>query len=259
DEDDCFIDVETEFPAIVFDNTLTSDTALPCEPMVSPPNKNKIDFRISLDESDDEDYTIIFDENSFSYKLISVNDLKTDSETDKGKNNMPSSPKPTVDYLDDLDCFDDFENEFPAIVYNDGLTSKSDLLIEPPVSSQHIDKFETSLSEYDTEEQNALHFGDSFPLDVIFPDNLKTIKDSDDNIDITQPSGYLGLSQLITNESSDLEPIILENFNQNIENLYHKPFAYTTSSYAVKHGELRTIIVVLVLTVQHSRDHPHLH
>ncbi|GJV60644.1 hypothetical protein Tco_1466744 [Tanacetum coccineum] len=138
DEDDCFTDFETEFPAIVFDNTLTSDIALPCEPTVSPPNEKKIDFRISLDESDDEDYTVIFDENSFSYKIISVNDLKTDSENDNGKNNMPSSPKPTVNYLDDLDCFNDFENEFPAIVYNDGLTSKSDLLIEPPSSSQHI-------------------------------------------------------------------------------------------------------------------------
>nr|GEZ01546.1 hypothetical protein [Tanacetum cinerariifolium] len=45
---------------------------------------------------------------------------------------MPSSPKPTIDYLDDLDCFNDFKNEFPPIVYNDGL-SKSDLEIEPPV------------------------------------------------------------------------------------------------------------------------------
>ncbi|GKD69092.1 hypothetical protein Tco_1323182 [Tanacetum coccineum] len=132
DEDDCFTDVEIEFPAIVFDNTLTFDTTLSCEPTVSPPNENKIDFRISLDESDDEDYTIIFDENSFSYKIIFVNDLKMDSENDNGKNNMPSSPKPTIDYLDDLDCFNDFENEFPTIVYNNGLTSKSELLIEPP-------------------------------------------------------------------------------------------------------------------------------
>nr|GEY71183.1 hypothetical protein [Tanacetum cinerariifolium] len=52
---------------------------------------------------------------------------------DNGKNNMPSSPKPTIDYLDDLDCFNDLKNEFPAIVYNDGLTSNSDLLVEPPV------------------------------------------------------------------------------------------------------------------------------
>ncbi|GJV42226.1 hypothetical protein Tco_1420666 [Tanacetum coccineum] len=56
DEDDCFIDFKTEFPAIVFDNTLTADTTLLYAPTVSPPNKNKINFRISLDESDDEDY-----------------------------------------------------------------------------------------------------------------------------------------------------------------------------------------------------------
>nr|GEY29969.1 hypothetical protein [Tanacetum cinerariifolium] len=130
DEDDFFTDFETEFLAIVFDNTLTSDTALSCGPMGNPLNENEIDFRISLEESDDEDYTVIFVENLFSYKIISANDLKTDSENDK--NNMPSSPKPTVDYLDDLDCFNDFKNEFPAIVYNDGLMSKPDLEIEPP-------------------------------------------------------------------------------------------------------------------------------
>ncbi|GJR86081.1 putative reverse transcriptase domain-containing protein [Tanacetum coccineum] len=63
DEDDHPIDFETEFPAIVFDNTLT---AIQSEPTVCPPNKNELDFRISLDESDDEDYTVFFDENSFS-------------------------------------------------------------------------------------------------------------------------------------------------------------------------------------------------
>ncbi|GKG00949.1 hypothetical protein Tco_0305654, partial [Tanacetum coccineum] len=41
---------ETEFPAIVINDTLMS------EPTVSSLN-NKIDFRISFDESDDEDYT----------------------------------------------------------------------------------------------------------------------------------------------------------------------------------------------------------
>ncbi|GJT96750.1 hypothetical protein Tco_1092268 [Tanacetum coccineum] len=54
DEDDCSIDFETEFPSIVFDNTLTS---IPSEPTVCPSNENEVDFRISLDESDDEDYT----------------------------------------------------------------------------------------------------------------------------------------------------------------------------------------------------------
>ncbi|GJW77792.1 hypothetical protein Tco_0139474 [Tanacetum coccineum] len=183
DEDDYFTDFETEFPAVVFDNTLTSDIALPCEPTVSPPNENKIDFRISLDESDNEDYTIIFDENSFSYKIIYVNDLKKDSKNYEIP--KPSSSEPTIDYLDDLDYFNNFENKFPAIVYNDGLTSKPDIEIEPPVSSEHVSKSETSLSEYDEEEQNVLHFSNSFPLDKIFPNNPKMIKDSDDDIDIT--------------------------------------------------------------------------
>nr|GEY85386.1 hypothetical protein [Tanacetum cinerariifolium] len=49
--------VETEFPAIIFDDTFTSQASLSREPTVSPLNDNEINFRISLDESDDEDYT----------------------------------------------------------------------------------------------------------------------------------------------------------------------------------------------------------
>ncbi|GJX76290.1 hypothetical protein Tco_0323101 [Tanacetum coccineum] len=86
--------VETEFPAIVFNDTLTPKVALSCEPTLSSLYNNEIDFRISFDESDDEDYT------------------------------------PTVSYFDDLDYLKDFEKEFSVIVYNDALTSKSDFLIE---------------------------------------------------------------------------------------------------------------------------------
>ncbi|GJX41027.1 hypothetical protein Tco_0256017, partial [Tanacetum coccineum] len=91
-----------------------------------PLNDNKVDFRISFDESDDEGYTVIYDKKSFSYKIISVVDLKTDSENDNDKVNMPSfpPPDPMVSYFDDLDYFKDFEKEFSAIVYNDALTSK---------------------------------------------------------------------------------------------------------------------------------------
>ncbi|GJT11843.1 hypothetical protein Tco_0858885 [Tanacetum coccineum] len=96
--------VETEFPAIVFNDKLTSEEALSCEPTVSPLNDNEIDFRISFDESDDEDYTVIFDKNSFSYKIIFVNDLKTDSENDNEKVNMPSfsSTEPKISLLNPL-------------------------------------------------------------------------------------------------------------------------------------------------------------
>ncbi|GKD84982.1 hypothetical protein Tco_1356136 [Tanacetum coccineum] len=110
EEDDSFTNFETEYPAIVFDDT--SNAALSCEPTVGPFNENEIDFRISFDESDDEDY---------------MND----------KVNMPSfpSPEPTIGDIDDLDFFKDFENEFPTIAYNDDLKSKSDPLIEPSVNS----------------------------------------------------------------------------------------------------------------------------
>ncbi|GKA03758.1 hypothetical protein Tco_0676539, partial [Tanacetum coccineum] len=164
-------------------------------PTVSPLNDNKIDFRISFDESDDEDYTVIYDENSFSYKIISVNNLKTDSENDN-KVNMPSfsSPEPTVSCFNDLDFFKDFENEFPAIVYNDALTSKLDFSTEPTVNPQYIDEFnlkdETSFFECDEVERNVLYFNDLFSFNVIYPDDSKSDKDNDDDkIDIKQSSG----------------------------------------------------------------------
>ncbi|GJV45904.1 hypothetical protein Tco_1430440 [Tanacetum coccineum] len=153
--------VETEFPAIVFDDTFTSQVSLSCEPMVSPLNDNEIDFRISFHESDDEDYTVILDKTSFSYKIISIDDLKMDSENDNDKVNMHSflSPEPMVSYFDDLDYLKDFD-------------------------PQHINesnlKDETSLSKYDEEEQNILYFNDLFPFNVIYPDNSKSNKDNDD-------------------------------------------------------------------------------
>ncbi|GKB99356.1 hypothetical protein Tco_0985493 [Tanacetum coccineum] len=195
--------VETEFPAIVLNDALISEVTLSCEPTVSPLNDNKIDFRISFGESDDEDYTVIYDKNSFSYKIISINDLKMDSENDNKKVNMPlfPPPKPTVSCFDDLEFFNDFENEFPAIVYNDALTSKLDFLIEPTICPQHIDEFtlkdETSLSECDEEELNIINFNDLFPFNVIFPNDSKSDKDNDVyKVDIEHSSGDLSVKPL---------------------------------------------------------------
>nr|GEW17003.1 hypothetical protein [Tanacetum cinerariifolium] len=143
-----------------------------------PLNDNKIKFRISFDESDDEDYMVIYDKYSFSYKIILVNDLKTNSENDNDKVNMPlfSSPELEVSYFDDLDFIKDFEKEFPAIVYNDALTSKSDFSTEPTLYPQHIDEFnlkdEISLSECDEMEQNVLYFNDLFPFNIIYLNDL---------------------------------------------------------------------------------------
>ncbi|GKD08663.1 hypothetical protein Tco_1188348, partial [Tanacetum coccineum] len=131
-------------------------------------------------------------------------------------NDEVSSPEPTVSYFDDLDFFKDFENEFPAIVYNDAKdfknefpaivynnaqTSKSDILTELILSPQHIDeldlKEETSLSECHEEEQNVLNFNDLFPFNVIFPNDSKSDKDNDDDkVDIDHSSGDLSVKPL---------------------------------------------------------------
>ncbi|GJW66837.1 hypothetical protein Tco_0121261 [Tanacetum coccineum] len=152
------ISVETKFPSISFNDEVSSKT-LSHEPTVSSLN-DEIDFRVSFDDSNDQDYTVIFDKNSFSYKTNSTNDLKTHSENDNEKFNLPS-PKPRVSCLDDLDSFKDFDNEFPIIVYNDALTSKSNLSTEPTLSPQHIKEFdlkdETSFSKCDEEEQNMTY------------------------------------------------------------------------------------------------------
>ncbi|GJS49225.1 hypothetical protein Tco_0599346 [Tanacetum coccineum] len=124
-------------------------------------NNDEIDFRISFDKSDDEDC------------------------------------KPTVSYFDHLDFFKDFENEFPAIVYNDAQTSKSDLLTEPILIPQHIDEFdETSLSECDDEGQNVIYFNDLFSFNIIYPDGLSDKDNNNDKIDIEHSSGDLSIEPL---------------------------------------------------------------
>ncbi|GKD34407.1 hypothetical protein Tco_1249916 [Tanacetum coccineum] len=129
-KDDSFMGLGTEYPTIVLDDI--SDVTFSRAPTVSPLFNNEIDFNISFDDSDNEDYMIVFEENSFSCKIIYVDNLKMDSENENDKVNILSSPspEPTIGYIDDLDFFKDFENEFPAIVYND-IKSKSDPLNEP--------------------------------------------------------------------------------------------------------------------------------
>nr|GEU81782.1 hypothetical protein [Tanacetum cinerariifolium] len=130
--------VETKFPSIVFNDSLTLNETPSCEP--------------------------------------------ADSENDNEKVNMPTfpSPEPTINCIDDLDFFKEFENEFSAIVYNDALTSKSDFSTEPTLCPQHIYKIdlndETSLSEYDKVEQSVLYFNDQFPFNIVYLDDQKSDK-----------------------------------------------------------------------------------
>ncbi|GJU20658.1 hypothetical protein Tco_1154000 [Tanacetum coccineum] len=174
--------VKTEFLAIVFNDNLSSNETLFCEPTVSSLNDNEIDFKISFDESDDENYTT-------SVKI--------------------------------------FENKFPAIVYNDALTSKSDFLTEPIVSPQHIDEFDlknkTSLSKCDKVEQNVLYFNGLFPFNVIYPDDLKSNTENDnDIIDIEQLSGDISVIPLpnVINVDAQWSNKLLETSHDTSNNIF---------------------------------------
>ncbi|GJS18318.1 hypothetical protein Tco_0412790 [Tanacetum coccineum] len=150
--------IKTEFPAIVFNNMLKSEATPSCEPTVSSLNNDEIDFRISFDESNDEDCTVIFDKKSFSYKIKFVNDLKTDLENDNDKVNMPllPSPEPTVSYFDDLDYFGDFEKEFPAIVYNDAQTIDQGVGSTSGIRACALRNFDLGTMELENSQNNAL-------------------------------------------------------------------------------------------------------
>ncbi|GJR57562.1 hypothetical protein Tco_1499724 [Tanacetum coccineum] len=238
--------VDAEFPAIVIDDAFAPHNTLQCKSQVSTLINDEIDFKISFDESNDEDYTIICDKNSFSYKMIYVNNLKMDSENDYEKV-IPSIPlpEPAISCFDDLDFFKDFENEFPAIVYNDAQKSKSDLLTEPILNPQHIDEFDlndkTSLSEYYEEEQNILYFNDLFPFNVFGFDVLKSEKDNDNNIDIIQSfennETTHGSTMLFgTSDDKNTKDFRMESFviNLNVNFMIWKYYANGMLFYLIK-------------------------
>ncbi|GKA05299.1 zf-CCHC domain-containing protein [Tanacetum coccineum] len=75
---DSFTDFETYFLAIVYNDASTSNQNVSSKPTVSIYNaiKSDIDVHISFFDSEDEDYTFIYNKDSSSYKLIPANDLK---------------------------------------------------------------------------------------------------------------------------------------------------------------------------------------
>ncbi|GJY61150.1 retrovirus-related pol polyprotein from transposon TNT 1-94 [Tanacetum coccineum] len=72
DDLDSFTDFETDFPAIVYNDASTSNQNISSEPTPSIYNaiKSNIEFYISFSDSEDEDYTFIYNKDSSSYKLI---------------------------------------------------------------------------------------------------------------------------------------------------------------------------------------------
>ncbi|GKB15543.1 hypothetical protein Tco_0849466, partial [Tanacetum coccineum] len=88
---DSFTDFETDFPAIVYNDASTSNQNVSSEPTVSIYNaiKSDIDFHIFFN-SEDEDYTFIYNKDSSSYELIPANDLKPEPVNDYVEINIES-------------------------------------------------------------------------------------------------------------------------------------------------------------------------
>ncbi|GJW76490.1 hypothetical protein Tco_0138172 [Tanacetum coccineum] len=91
--------VETEFPAIFYNDALTYEVALSCEPTVSPLNDNQIDFRILLDESEDEDYTVM------AALVIPISSDSSEESVDPSEDSLPLAPK--LPLVSPFLCFND--------------------------------------------------------------------------------------------------------------------------------------------------------
>ncbi|GKA76928.1 hypothetical protein Tco_0783389 [Tanacetum coccineum] len=122
-------------------------------------------------------------------------------------------------YDEDIHCLRFFETEFPVIVYNDALSSKSDFSSEPTVSPQHVDevnlKSETSFSEYDGEEYNVISFNDLFPVNVFYVNDSKLDTDyDDDKINIKQSSGDISIEP--SHNLISIDVVIIEQLVKSI-------------------------------------------
>ncbi|GKB33803.1 hypothetical protein Tco_0873204 [Tanacetum coccineum] len=162
DDLDSFTDFETDFPVIAYNDASTSNQNVFSEPTISIYNaiKADIDFHISFSDSEDEDYTFIYNKDSSSYKLIPINDLKPepvnmDDPTiimeeyirleeeiarKRGKvYNWETAKYGKIWYDEDVHDLRSVETEFPAIVFDDAFTSEVTPSYEPTPTVSYFD------------------------------------------------------------------------------------------------------------------------
>ncbi|GJR96770.1 reverse transcriptase domain-containing protein [Tanacetum coccineum] len=113
-------------------------------------------------------------------------------------------------YDEDVHYLRFFKTEFPAIIYNDALTSELEFSSKPIVNPQHVNevnlKNKTSLSEYYDKEYNVISYNNLFPFNIFSIIDSKLDSNNDDGkIDIKQSSRDTSIKPLPNVISIDVD------------------------------------------------------
>ncbi|GKB37956.1 hypothetical protein Tco_0882898, partial [Tanacetum coccineum] len=91
---DFFKDFENEFPVIVYNDALTSNTDFLTEPTVSPQHINEYNLKdeTSLSECDKKEQNVLYFNGLFPFNVIHPDDSKSDKDNDDDKIDIKQSP-----------------------------------------------------------------------------------------------------------------------------------------------------------------------
>ncbi|GJZ86445.1 hypothetical protein Tco_0658055 [Tanacetum coccineum] len=82
---DFFKDFENKFPAIVYNGALTSKSDLLTEHIVSPQHIDEFNNETSLSECDEKEQNVLYSNDLFPFNVIYLDDLKSDTNNDNDK------------------------------------------------------------------------------------------------------------------------------------------------------------------------------
>ncbi|GJS46311.1 hypothetical protein Tco_0596432 [Tanacetum coccineum] len=135
--------------------------------------------RISFDESDDEDYIVMYNKDSFSYKLMSVTDFKTDSE-----NGIDEVDLPHNNLIKQLDSDIDYNIDTQSLEFNKDFEINHDIHREPPNMEDYLIIIEVVIQKRFYEGMPLIFiiknlyvpFGIPFDLERFYKDGVCTWK-----------------------------------------------------------------------------------